>query len=601
MSDVSLFIAQWWNWIAALSLQLSALIVLISVATFLLKKSPPRVRHTLWLLVLVKVFLPPSWSTSWSLGSLWPQPASVTTASKVSQHFDAGVIGLHDSLASLSIQSITPPNATLLYAFCVWGSGVVIAITIVAIQYWRLKKMIAALPVIDEGHIRVTMESAAIQLGLSRTPELRLMNQSTSPFLMGVFQPCIVISKSIAESTSSDELRTVFLHELMHWKQRDTWIGWWQVLVQCLLWFHPLVWFAGRQISHEREMVCDTAVLQCGDVCPQIYGETLVRALTVARGHSLVAGGLVGVFGRGSQIQNRLESVMQFKKNRRNFVWCYVVGIMAFSMLCLPMAPHTPSAMVHAATPAAAATVPPAALARKATPRTDSHRKKSTPYPQIVDIQPPPGSTSVDPGLKELKVTFDRDMSSGMSWTGGGEDFPPVDKSRKARWIGKRTCVLPVRLVRAKYYRIGINSRSYQNFKATNGVPVPPSSIFFTTRGATKALQNQVRIPQIVKIHPKNNATDVSAGIRQLSVTFDMPMGAGMSWTGGGEKFPTMPKGVRAKWSADGRTCTLPVALQANHDYSLGLNSHSHQNFQSKWGVPLSPFNYRFGTGASTK
>ena len=75
-----------------------------------------------------------------------------------------------------------------------------------------------------------------------------------------------------------------------------------------------------------------------------------------------------------------------------------------------------------------------------------------------------------------------------------------------------------------------------------------------------------------------------------------MPMGEAFSWTGGGEHFPEVPQ--RPSWSKDGRTCTLPVKLKPGHKYHLGLNSLSHNNFQSKWGVPLKPVEYHFETKA---
>ena len=78
-----------------------------------------------------------------------------------------------------------------------------------------------------------------------------------------------------------------------------------------------------------------------------------------------------------------------------------------------------------------------------------------------------------------------------------------------------------------------------------------------------------------------------------------MPMGDGMSWTGSGPNFPSIPAGEKPRWSADGRTCTLTVALKPDHEYRLGLNSLSHINFQSKWGVPLEPVVYRFRTRAA--
>ncbi|MBC7965011.1 MAG: hypothetical protein H7Z17_03715 [Fuerstia sp.] len=230
-----------------------------------------------------------------------------------------------------------------------------------------------------------------------------------------------------------------------------------------------------------------------------------------------------------------------------------------------------------------------------ANPDEKKEPREETPYPQLIEATPAAGSTDVDPKLTEIRVTFDRDMSEGMSWTGGGSEFPG-DASQKAKWIDKRTCVLPVMLKKAGYFRVGINSKSHQNFKAADGTATPPTAIFFTTKGASKDLEKRVLIPEVVEISPANDEKDVPASTAELSVTFNMPMGEGMSWTGGGDAFPQTPEGGKAKWSKDGRTCTLPVTLEPDHEYKLGLNSLSHNNFQSKWGVPLKPMIYTFRT-----
>jgi hypothetical protein len=70
-----------------------------------------------------------------------------------------------------------------------------------------------------------------------------------------------------------------------------------------------------------------------------------------------------------------------------------------------------------------------------------------------------------------------------------------------------------------------------------------------------------------------------------------------MSWTGGGQAFPNLAQGEQPHWSDDGKTCTLAVSLEPNREYRLGLNSPSHTNFQSEWGVPLAPIVYQFHTG----
>ena len=93
----------------------------------------------------------------------------------------------------------------------------------------------------------------------------------------------------------------------------------------------------------------------------------------------------------------------------------------------------------------------------------------------------------VDPGLREITVTFDRDMNEqGMSWTGGGDEFPKIDESRKAAWKDARTCLLPVKLEKGTFYRVGINSTSFRNFQSSDGTPALPSVIYFTTPGGDR-------------------------------------------------------------------------------------------------------------------
>ena len=92
--------------------------------------------------------------------------------------------------------------------------------------------------------------------------------------------------------------------------------------------------------------------------------------------------------------------------------------------------------------------------------------------PQIVSTTPARGAADVNPSLKEITVTFDQDMEEGMSWTGGGTEFPPIPEGQQGRWRDKRTCVLPVKLQGGHRYRVGINSPSYRNFRSASGVPL---------------------------------------------------------------------------------------------------------------------------------
>ncbi len=122
---------------------------------------------------------------------------------------------------------------------------------------------------------------------------------------------------------------------------------------------------------------------------------------------------------------------------------------------------------------------------------------------------------------------------------------------------------------------MGINSTSFKNFRSAAGVPARVSSIYFTTAGATDDVKNQIKKPAIVKMQPAGGANDVDPNLSELRVTFNLSMAEGFSWTGGGPNFPTIPAGKRPVWSKDRKTCVLPVELQPNWQYRLGLNSRA--------------------------
>jgi beta-lactamase regulating signal transducer with metallopeptidase domain len=462
----------------------------------------------------------------------------------------------------------------------IWFVGAVLLWSVVALRTQLLRRDVERMPAIDEGPLRVQLERIAHQLEIAHVPDLRIAEAAGSPYLIGLWNPTIVLPRSLIADLSESEMRTILLHELLHWRRRDTWVGCFQVFVQGLFWFHPLVWWASAQLRSERENVVDAEVLHHGEIPAEAYGETLLRVLTSTRARSHATGTLVGVFERGARLQQRLENVMSYQTANQSFGRLSWAFLAAFALLFVPMGNRErPDAVV--------------ADDRSDTPAPDAQKTR---YPVIIRTSPEMGAVDVPTSLSEISVTFDRDMAGGMSWTGGPPLFPTIDESRKPKWSDKRTCVLPVTLERATFYRLGINSKSHQNFKSESGVPTPPVAIFFVTEGASEEVQARVQVPAVVKLLPANRADAVPASTDALRVTFNMPMGEGMSWTGGGENFP-QPTG-EAIWSEDRKTCTLPVQLKPDHSYQLGLNSLSHNNFQSKWGVPLEPVVYEFTTAA---
>ncbi len=587
----------WLNWVVPLTWQLALLIAIVAVAVWVGQRASPRFRYALWLLVLIKIFLPPTLAIGWSVGDwgvrplwnsvepvarqLWetkremPEEAQQAVESSADKELTAG-----NTTERRAAQGDSPPHrwSLTLTLFAIWSIGYLGLLTAVLWRYRRLVLAVEQMERVEEGSLSVQYEKIALQMKIKHVPEVYLSDEAASPFLFGVFRPRMVLPKQVAAKLNSSDLDSILLHELSHWRRRDPWIGWLQVLGQSLFWFHPLVWWANARLRHERECVCDEAVLRIGACEPAEYGEALLGVLSAARGRSRVQGSLVGVFEPGGNIQHRLEEIMNYETKKSEFGFLPRVAILAMALFFLPMA--IPAIGADRDLSAPKETV--------AQPRY---------LPWVAKTSPPAAATEVDPKLGEISITFDRDMSDGASPTGDPRSFfPPIPGRARGHWRDRRTWVLPVKLSAGQYYRVGINSKRFRNFKSSTGESAPCSVLCFVTKGATPAVKNRVQIPKIVKMTPANGAEDVDPSVKSLRVAFSLPMGKGMSWTGGGENFPDVPPGQRPKWASGSKTCVLPVRLKSGSHYLLGINSPSHINFQSKWGVPVEATEYRFAT-----
>lgn len=582
------------GWLAAASWQLALLIAIVTAAAWLLRGASPRLRHGLWLLVLVKAVTPTTLAFDWSIGPLAIRPVTERVVGSLDfRPADAGLFVRRPTPAAASADSRpTPPPGplgsidTTAALALIWAGGAALVWTVALVGYTRLRRQVARLPQAEEGPLRVAVEAARLAIASpgaeprDAEPELRVGETAAAPFLLGLLRPRIVLPAALVERLSPEEMRGLLAHELLHWRRRDTWVAWWQLLVQGLFWFHPLVWWAARQLRHERECVCDESVLRHNACDPETYGEAIVHTLTATRGVAPATATLVGVFEEGSPLQQRLEKVMSYSPEKRRFGWPARLALAAFAVVVLPMATNGQGDAAATAEPAAAIKSPP-----------------RSPFPLVVATSPEKGATGVDPGVDEIRVTFDREMGGGMSWTGDGKapEFPTIDESRRAEWVDDRTCVLPVRLTKGRFYRIGINSTSFQNFQSADGTPAAHDAIYFSTAGAKRSVARKALAPEIVALDPPDGAGDVDPSRKTISVTFRYKMGGGMSWVRAGGRFPASENG-RAWWSKDGKTCTMPVDLAPGADYRLSLNGSHYVNFQSKSGVPLPPVAWSFST-----
>ena len=104
--------------------------------------------------------------------------------------------------------------------------------------------------------------------------------------------------------------------------------------------------------------------------------------------------------------------------------------------------------------------------------------------PSVVKTIPQAGDTAVDPALKEISVTFSKDMITDRMWSFcqiSKETYP--ETAGKTHYLeDKRTCVMPVKLAPGKTYVVWLNRGQFNSFRDTDNHPSVPYLLVFETR-----------------------------------------------------------------------------------------------------------------------
>lgn len=109
---------------------------------------------------------------------------------------------------------------------------------------------------------------AAVRNGALLTLAVPIAARSSSvalePGIVGFFRPVLLMPEGICDRLTAHQLELILAHEMSHFRRRDNLTAAFQMLVEILFWFHPLVWWMGRRLTVEREAACDEAVIEAG-------------------------------------------------------------------------------------------------------------------------------------------------------------------------------------------------------------------------------------------------------------------------------------------------------------------------------------------------
>lgn len=235
IESINTFAAGWTEYFGWAIVQNTVFLGIIILLLRLLRDTPARIRYWIGLVGLVKLIIPPFLAAPF----LKPDPIILSSVGYVSTR-------VFPVLDTTELPPPPPPATIRLdlagILFLIWAIFLLFFILWPLISSLRMARQLAsATPV--EGY------------DADGIPVLK-SNSINVPMTFGLFRERIYVP-TIWDDWSH-KTRTMFLkHEIAHIRRKDGLNRLFQILVQALYFFHPLVWYVSRKLNEFREMACD--------------------------------------------------------------------------------------------------------------------------------------------------------------------------------------------------------------------------------------------------------------------------------------------------------------------------------------------------------
>lgn len=280
----------------------AALAVVVALFSRIVRR--PALIHVLWLVVLLKLVTPPlvEFPVGFEIPVLqWDEPTD-SQATKIAGRDNPRPVGMNPEVSPSVVTSddsqlrtadsgneaAAAPRLTAAdwVARIPWRSVSWIWLIGAGVSYlvqtgrllWFARYLYRAASAPRE--LQLEVQELAERMGLRHIPEVMLVSGRISPMLWGfgarakVLFPTDLVDRLHEESTA-----TLLAHELAHFRRGDHWVRVLELIVGGLFWWHPVVWWARRQIEITEEQCCDACVVEQFSSAPRRYADALLETL----------------------------------------------------------------------------------------------------------------------------------------------------------------------------------------------------------------------------------------------------------------------------------------------------------------------------------
>lgn len=205
--------------------------------------------------------------------------AAADTTEAIVKQSDSGGAGaagwMNDFATSVSRQA---PSGVGMVLGVLWIAGMLFMTGILMKAMLRFRAVRkSSLPLQNPDINRIYFDCLA-EMKIKRRIPIRSTAFLKSPVIVGFRKPCVYLPIHLISDSSPKDIRYMLLHELQHYRHKDALVNDIMNIAGIVYWFNPFVWYALREIRNDREVACDTSVLQMlAEDAYEDYGHTLLN------------------------------------------------------------------------------------------------------------------------------------------------------------------------------------------------------------------------------------------------------------------------------------------------------------------------------------
>jgi len=319
----------------------SILITLLMIVKKLIPgRISARVLHIMWLLIFLRLLMPIQLQSPFNISNLLAERMQMLTSYQDNQSLMELSSTYQDLLktdrdSSASKMSDTPASKTLFnlqfflrvipFIWLIGCAGFILLSLVLTMRFRRRLKV--SKKVLDSAILELA-EQCCEKIHIKRRIPLYMNSFFKSPGILGVIRPAIYLPEDIRTQVNPDQLQHILLHELAHYKRGDLIFNLFSLLAATIHWFNPLVWLAVKEMRHDREVACDTFVMEIlGEPNAIPYGITILD-LSRSFSHRHGQANLISFNETSGQVERRIKMIKKFKTGS------YKLSVMAV-ILCL--------------------------------------------------------------------------------------------------------------------------------------------------------------------------------------------------------------------------------------------------------------------------